>query len=547
VVRPLIAVGVGVAAWAVPLLVVSGGLQTYLAALGSQAGEDFAWVNMLWMQPTPRRAAIALYETFALPWALPALARVVGIVALVGLLRSAVRTPRALLVMATAFLPYAVYHLLFQETLTVRYALPLLPGVAWLVCQGALAVGRFAPAVQGLLVAAAITVAFPGGLLYAREEHPAFRAIEDATVRLAIEQPARVFAHYGLRRPLQHRAASALPFVEPRRQYEWLSAVEYWKGGGRGTVWFFADPIRTDLALIDPSSRREVQRYIWAARKRPELGGVRPLGTDWYRVHEPEWFAGEGWSLTPETGGMAQVSGGGPARRPIQAWIRRGPEARQLVIGGVFLGDARAPRVKLILKLDGAVLAQWPLSSAERLFVRHLSLPSGIPDGAGRYAQLTVESQVPGGAGVSPEVGIQQFDVQPSSRVVVGFAEGWHEPEYAPATGLQWRWTSERAVLALHGTPQPLVLTLRGESPLRYVPTAPTVVVTAGGRTLDSFQPSEDFTRDIRVPADVWQNGEARIVIATDRVYLPGPAEGTADSRRLGLRLFDTQINTPLP
>ena len=33
-----------------------------------QAGEDFAWVNMLWLEPTPRRLAFALYETFVLPW-----------------------------------------------------------------------------------------------------------------------------------------------------------------------------------------------------------------------------------------------------------------------------------------------------------------------------------------------------------------------------------------------------------------------------------------------------------------------------------------------
>ena len=545
--RPVLALGIGVAAWAVPLAVASGGLQAYLAALGTQAGEDFAWVNMLWTEPTARRASIALYETFALPWALPGLARVVGVASLIGLVRTAVRTPRALFIMATAFVPYGVYHLLFQETFTVRYALPLLPGVVWLACQGAGAAGRFAPAIQGLLVAAGLTVAFPGGLVYAQEAHPAFRAIEDATVRLAVERPARVFAHFGLRRPLQHRAAAALPFVEPRRQYEWLDAVDYWKRGGRGTVWFFADPIRTDLALIDPMSRREVQRYAWAARTRPELSGVRPLGTDWYRIREPEWFAGEGWSLTPETGGMAHATGGGPDRRAIEAGVRRGPDARQLVIGGVFLGDASAPQAELTLKLDGAVVAQWGLSTAERLFLRFLSLPSGIGDGPGRYARLTVESHVPGRATASPEVAIQQFDVQPVSRVVMGFAEGWHEPEYAPATGQQWRWTSERAVLRLRGMPQRTVLTLRGESPLRYVPAAPMVVVSAGGRTLDTFQPADDFTREITVPEEIWQDGEAVIVITTDRVYLPGPAEGTSDERRLGLRLFDTQINTRLP
>ena len=34
--------------WAVPLIVASGGLSSYAGALGTQAGEDFAGVVMLW-------------------------------------------------------------------------------------------------------------------------------------------------------------------------------------------------------------------------------------------------------------------------------------------------------------------------------------------------------------------------------------------------------------------------------------------------------------------------------------------------------------------
>ena len=40
------------------------------------------------------------------------------------------RAPRVLALIAVASVPYAVFHLLFQETVTIRYALPLVPLVA---------------------------------------------------------------------------------------------------------------------------------------------------------------------------------------------------------------------------------------------------------------------------------------------------------------------------------------------------------------------------------------------------------------------------------
>ena len=59
---------VGGLAWGVPLLVVSGGLGPYLAALGTQAGEDFAGGEMLYTNPSARAAAFALMRTFIDPW-----------------------------------------------------------------------------------------------------------------------------------------------------------------------------------------------------------------------------------------------------------------------------------------------------------------------------------------------------------------------------------------------------------------------------------------------------------------------------------------------
>ena len=78
-------------------------------------------------------------------------------------------------------------------------------------------------------------------------------------------KPAAVFSHYSLRRPLQ-AAPTKSAGGRARRNVEWLALADYWLKGGRGEVWFLADPKRTDLALIDPQVRQ--------TRRRPNTCGA---------------------------------------------------------------------------------------------------------------------------------------------------------------------------------------------------------------------------------------------------------------------------------
>jgi hypothetical protein len=103
-----------------PLVIASGGWNAYLAALHLQAGEDFAWVSMLWADPTPRHAALAVYQTLVLPWASMPLAVCLAIPALAGACVMALRERRALVALVLATVPYAVLHLLFQQTTPTR-------------------------------------------------------------------------------------------------------------------------------------------------------------------------------------------------------------------------------------------------------------------------------------------------------------------------------------------------------------------------------------------------------------------------------------------
>jgi hypothetical protein len=88
---------------------------------------------------------------------------------------------------------------------------------------------------------------------------------------------------------------------------------------------------------------------------------------------------------------------------------------------------------------------------------------------------------------------------------------------------------------------------MRGESPLKYFGEVPTVRMTAGDRIVGELRPDADFEWAVNVPADAIRNGDGAIVIETDRIYLPGQAEGTSDARQLGLRLFEITVHPVTP
>jgi hypothetical protein len=541
--RPVAAFGAGALAWVVPLLVASGGIDGYLGALERQATDDLIAVDMLWLNPTLRRLAFSLYQTFAMPWASTPLAVAVLAAAVAGGAVMLARAPRTMVTLAFAFGPYALLHLLFQHTETGRYALPVLPAVAFLAVHG-LSIGRrFAPWLTLALVGAALIVALPAGAAYAREPHPAFRVIADLEQRARADAPAAIFSHYdGVWRTLQAGTGS-LPLVEPRRRYEWMGLVNYWRHGGTAPVWFLANPDRTDLALIDPQSRLDVVRYSWSVGARPELSGTRPVRVDWYRLRQPGWFLGEGWSITPETGGWARATARGPDQSPIEAYVRRRPGPMHLLVGGWHLGDAIDPAAEIALAIDGMVIDRWTLTFAERRFLRFIELPQGLPPGESDYATLTIVSTATGNGSRRVPVAVRQFDIQPATQLIWGFGEGWHEDELDPATSMRWRWTSEKSVLRVTGPPQPVRIRLRGESPLRYFDAPPTVRVTAGGRPIAEFRPDADFDWIVTVPADDVTRAGGAIAIEIDRVYLPGTVEGTGDVRHLGLRVYECRVD----
>lgn len=526
---------VGGLLWGVPLLIASGGFNAYLAALGTQAGEDFAFVDMLYANPTPRALAFALLRTFVYPWEWTPLAIAVLTLAALGVVQLMWRDRRALVGVTTIALPYLIFHLLLQDTPFIRYALPLIPPAAFLAIRGVMLVSaRAVPIVAAVISITGIAIAAPVLAAYAADDAPTVRAVNSMNAAAASRQPGALAMHQTFVRPLQAEDVRVSPQLPSPPRQEWLELVKYWKNGGDQPVWFLADPMRSDLALVDPESRRDVTAFDWSIASRPAFGGLRPAAVRWYRMAVPGWFAETGWSLTPETSGIARVMGRGPHLGPITALIRRRPNATRLLIGGRHLGAASDPAVRFSMAIDGALFQQW--DSGPGFFLKILDVPAGRLSGSGEWATLSVQSAPL--SGNSPvATAVEQFDLQDDSATIWGYADGWQEAEFSQALGV-WRWTSDRATLRIAGPPRPIRITIFLESPLRYFDTAPTIRVSAGAREVAAATIDSGREWSFDVPADALAAAGGDVTIATDQTFIPAERGLAADQRRLGLRVF---------
>ena len=532
-----------VALWAVPMFAATGGPRSYFSMLGRQAEEDFSEVDLLVGNPTLGRLATGLVSTVAHPWADRYLAPLILALGLIGAITMLRRSRRALGWLAIATGPYAMFHLLYQDPVFTRYALPVVPAVAFLAVQGVhVLVSKRLPWVVAGLAVASLAVAASPVLLYAATGSPAYQAI--TAVRTAPSTHGRqsiVATHHEVGLAIRgERIARQLPF--PRR-HEWLELVEHWRKGGSAPVWFLADHRRTDLVLIDPAAQTRIGSFRFPFNNRFLMSGAQPAGIDWYEVRDPGWMVGEGWALTPETAGVAWRDDRGPAQRPITAWIRRRPESAFMIIGGRNLGQCGQPDVRFDVMLASRRLDSWVVGANPGSFLRTISLPAGSLAGPGRYAELSISAASADGVIRSVDAAIEQFDVQSTDRPMYGFDRGWYQMEHDRTELRLWRWAGPWATLQIHHGGRDRTIRLAGDSPAKYGSAAPVVTVRAGATVLGRFTPVGDYTYQVRVPAAALDSAAGTLTLEANRSFVPDDALHNGDRRPLGFRLYEVKVH----
>ena len=530
---------IGVLLWLVPLLFASGGLGAYRAALSAQGGEDLSGVEMLYRNPSARRIAFSLLETFIYPWASSPLGWSLFGLAATGTIALLWRAPRAALVALVLGVPYLIFHLLFHETVTTRYALPLIPLVAFLAVYGLQTLARqmprpdvTAPAGVAVIVVWSLALTLPASRVYAREGSPAFAAIRELHSALRAEPAAAIGMHQGLARSVQTQDFGSAQVLKSPPMREWLELAAYWRSGNTAPVWFLADPARTDIELIDPLSRKLRAHYVWHFPREKFISGVRPDIVDLIRIDSPPgWFAEEGWHLTSETLNMSERLG----RHAGTAYVRSRPDAALLVIGGESTGAAG----DVSLAIDGRLLDRWTVPAGGRFFKRIPLVPGTLASGS-PFATLVASYATPDGK--PGPVRLAEFTVEAPDAVFFVQHEGWNEIEYSRELQRRWRWTTGKATTFINSGGRDVTLSITGESPLKYFDVAPNIVVRAGNQVLATASPASDFQLDVKVPAAVLQASDGTLTIETNATFVPHDRSGSADMRTLGLRIFTFDV-----
>jgi hypothetical protein len=200
-----------------------------------------------------------------------------------------------------------------------------------------------------------------------------------------------------------------------------------------------------------------------------------------------------------------------------------------LIVGGRNLSKSAAT-AHVSVAIDGREIDAADVAPGFFLRLIHVD---GV-GGPGEYAALTI-------AATDPDVAIEQFDARAAGEPVFGFGDGWYEHEYNPATGFDWRWASDRAVLRVRAEGRALVLTLRGE--LEEAKSSH-LIVKAGERVVGEFDVEREFTRTVMIPANALTQPEAAVTIESSEWYVPAETRWrSSDHRRLALKLYECRLS----
>ncbi len=540
----------GVLAWLGPLIWDTGGIARYLEAVRGQGAQDFSGgVEMLAARPDWHLFVAAVTRTFE-RWRTVGLSRAVLVLTLLGVARLLIKDRRALFLVCVLFGPYVMFHLAFHETVTMRYALPLVVPLAALAVVGLTMLGRRVGTVVAVAAAVVcITSAQPTLEAYAAQGSPVFQALRDIEQTLATSPERPVLrmhreVWWGIGRAIDwYQQSWGFARLTHPGTHEWLNLVRYWTDGNTRPVWFLAEPARTDLRLIDKRARRVVRHYEREPDVRMLIGGSRLTSFNWVEINRPGWVLGTGWSLTPEIGGLTAQDANGPDRQTAEAFVLRSDRPTRVVLGGRDLAPDGAPPGVVSVLLDDAPIAEWPVSTDSRWFVHWIDLPPDASETASPYSRLTVRVLPADSGGTPPPVGLEQFDAAPRGEPMFAFDADWHELEQDSASRKLLRWSADESTLVVQPEGTDLHLVLRGESPLKYYDRAPVVTIVAGDRELGRFTPSDDFSQDITLPVSALEAASGRVSIRTSLSFVPAERDGSADRRRLGLRLSAVEIH----
>jgi hypothetical protein len=519
--RTAVSVGAGVAAWAIPLVVLMGGAQSAAASFAPVV-RDTLTEDAMAAQWTVRTALFAARDLLFSPWQDSVMGGVLVALAGTGALTLASTAPQRLILPLLLYGPYVVFNYAVQDTGTLRYNIPAIPLFALLASIPLTQWGLrkvAVPAATVAFVAAASATTLPALKAYSATPSPMMQAV-DALATRATSERAVVSGHFTFERylPLLPDGLERLPLLHGK---EWQSLTDYWTSGRRDPVLFLREAHRTDYLQFGRDTQTVVGHWEWPAEVRPFLKAARPGNIDLVRLDPPRWTIESGAFVTDEAGPYERV-----IREPHRFYVQPKRFGQVLILSG-STDSVREP-VELSLQYGATVTRS---SLVNGFFTLHTVLP---PMATQQYVAASLNTRAP--------VAITDLWVTDARQPAIRPGRGFYRAERDPQ-GRVFRWTATDASATVYLPGESADLTIDGWIPRRYYDGPVTLSLGWGGQPLASLRvESESFRhrlRLIRPSDDAW--GE--LTIASSQSFVPHQRTGNGDRRVLGARIYELRLD----
>ncbi len=509
------------ALWVIPTISESGGVARIWARL--QLLLSVAWASEpLASRPSWEGAQQSAIDVLVLPWNEIWVAACVLLAASAGLffMWRDVAGRKHLAMLFALFAPYAIYHFLFQETATTRYAIPTLPLI---VVPAAFAASRLVrdrvsvmSAITAGIVIALAGLTTPILSAYADNPSPPARAVL-RLAEIAAEEQLVVTGDHVFERYLPDLAPVA-QVLRPRPQAEWRALNRYWVAGNHRPVLYLRDPARSVLKLADPETQTRLDAWRWPESLRIPLKGMRPADVELVQLNPPRWFAESGFMLSPEAGPPDRVSG----ERHL-LFVRRGSAPERLLVSGV----ASQPAVVTVFVDDTP--RNWTVSGSFAVQVNVPTRAATTP-----YAPVRLEAKVP----------LLLTDVsflRPGEDVVRPIS-GFYMPE-RDEENREFRWMGPTADVLVSRSGGSLRVTLQGSIPPEHLTLPLALEVRHDGELVGSYKLNDS---DFRIAVDLPPTDcrTSLLTLSASQSFVPDKLEGNRDRRRLALRIYALELDS---
>jgi hypothetical protein len=146
-------------------------------------------------------------------------------------------------------------------------------------------------------------------------------------------------------------------------------------------------------------------------------------------------------------------------------------------------------------------------------------------------------------------VSVGSFNLtDPDDPYPVSFREGWHSPESARTSGLEWRWSMKSGRLSFPNPRRDVVLVIQADQPApAFLEEPQQIQVKLGDSVVDTFRLATGPAELRRIALTQSQLGDGQTVdlaVVSDKTFVPASVAAlkSGDTRQLGVRVFRAYV-----